>query len=210
MDVGAPERAAAAKAPGALEPRRVVLVAGGIVVLLVSTYLMLVWLGAQRLRVDARFLGAGVGELIRWGVWLGLVVVMVAGVAAGHVLEHARRARDAVDLRAAWSSAWASLPVVVALYASPLLFCVVYLLMGDPPRTVADFVLAFLLGFWWQAVLAALARPDTSAAPAPSPEGPLPPEEDRAEPEPEPEPSDERPWPPPGADPEQLPSWLRR
>lgn len=208
MDVGAPERAVAAQAPGALEPRRVALAAGGIVVLLASTYLMLVWLGAQRLRVDARFLGAGVGELIRWGVWLGLAVVMVAGVAAGHLLEHARRARDAVDLRAAWSSAWGSLPVLVALYASPLLFCVVYLLMGDPPRTVADFVLAFLLGFWWQAVLAALARPETRAAPAPSPEGPQPPEEGAAEPEPDS--ADERPRPPPSVDPEQLPSWLRR
>lgn len=205
MHVDAPEQAPAA-APGRPAARRVALFAGGCAVLLVSVYVVLVWLGARRLHLDARYVGAGVSELVRWSVWLGLVMVMALGVLAGHVLEHARRAGTTMDLRAALASAWSSVPVLAALYASPLTFCAVYLLMDDPPRTVADFVLAFLLGFWWQACVAVLRPPDRRQVPAdqdterPAPDGAAV-EEPAAAPE---EPPPSRP------DQDQLPSWLRR
>ncbi|MEQ4718009.1 hypothetical protein [Nonomuraea sp. B19D2] len=144
-----------------------------IAALLVATiivYVMWVFVVARSSDTRPRMSVPGSAPDATWGQLAVLVAVMVAGLVAGHLFEELKKASGRISIIAELRGITSSPRFWMALLVGPIVFMSVYLAIKDHPHTLADYLLAFQNGFWWETVLqlrkGGLQPEETSASPA--------------------------------------------
>ena len=95
-----------------------------------------------------------------------LAVLMLLGIVSSFVFERAKyRPAGTESVWKHLSAVFTDFQLIAAVFVSPIIFNSIYSLVHQNPESLGDYLLAYQNGFFWQSVLAGVARP---AAPVPS------------------------------------------
>ncbi len=134
----------------------------GVILLFIITYIAQVYLAAK-----------GAGEIPNFSetdpqVWLRvalLAIFMLIGVVCNYVFDRAKKAtEDSIDIRDELIKMLSNPKFIMAIVIAPLTFNSIYVVIGDNPQTIGDYLLAFQNGFFWQSVISTTINTRSSMA----------------------------------------------
>jgi hypothetical protein len=150
----------------------------GIAFLVVASYVAQRYLVTRQAHVD--FFTAAPGVNVDGTQFTLLILTMFTGVIAGYLYEKAKQSTtDHVDILRLLRGMPASPRFIMALVISPIVFHGVLITINAATLTLADYLLAFQNGFFWETIIRGMSRPMTQSSPAtsttpsePAPENP--------------------------------------
>jgi hypothetical protein len=136
----------------------------GVLFLVATTYFAQVYIAAKQVGTTLQYFAPTQNQEIALKFIL-IVVVMLVGTTSSYLFEKAKTAPDGtINLRAEMSKMMSSSKFIMALVVSPLIFNSVYLVIGDNPQSIGDYLLAFQNGFFWESVIGGVIKAQRTAS----------------------------------------------
>lgn len=90
--------------------------------------------------------------------FITLVAVMLGGIVASYIFEITKKSKSTINIFRELAKMLTSSRFIMAIVVSPLIFNSIYLIVGDNPQSIGDYLLAFQNGFFWETVMVGLSR----------------------------------------------------
>lgn len=90
--------------------------------------------------------------------FITLVAVMLSGIVASYIFEITKKSKSTINIFRELAKMLTSSRFIMAIVVSPLIFNSIYLIVGDNPQSIGDYLLAFQNGFFWETVMVGLSR----------------------------------------------------
>lgn len=119
----------------------------------ILVYVLELFVLARESGTRPKFFVPGSQSSTSWPEMALLVAVMLAGLVAGHLFEQMKQASGTVSITAELRNMTHNARFWMALLIGPIVFMSIYIAIKDRPHTLADYLLAFQNGFWWETVL---------------------------------------------------------
>jgi F0F1-type ATP synthase membrane subunit c/vacuolar-type H+-ATPase subunit K len=123
----------------------------GVFFLLVVTYLVQGYIAAQKVGIIPNFAPTETQQSLISFVLV--VTVMILGIVSSHIFEKAKNASDGkINLKMVLKSMMSDARFIMALVITPFIYNSIYLVIGNNPDSISDYLLAFQNGFFWEAI----------------------------------------------------------
>ncbi|MEH1971151.1 MULTISPECIES: hypothetical protein [unclassified Nostoc] len=141
-----------------------ILLVVGIFFLVASTYFMQSFI-AQQLAVREHNFSKPTSEerFIFVMKFVLIVVVMISGIIGSYIFEKAKNTTtQTINLRTELAGMISSSRFIMALVVCPLTFNSIYIVIGNNPENIGDYLLAFQNGFFWESIVGGVIKTNKS------------------------------------------------